>query len=95
MKSNKRGAISYEQIILFIVAIVVLILVVGFFTDAFSDLRKPVDIATDEIDKGIECRSTCQDKGFDKFCSDKCYEVSGMTCLNAEGIELNAEGCSA
>lgn len=95
MKNNKRGAISFEQIIMFILAIVVLIVVVAFFTDTFDKIRGPVDIATGEIEKGIECSQDCDNKNYDDFCSKECYDLTGVSCTRDDGVVLTATGCSA
>jgi len=94
MRVNKRGAISFEQIILFILAIVVLIVVVAFFTGTFEKVRAPVDLATETIQKGIDCKNLCDEGNYDKFCADKCYDVSGVSCENAAGTKLVVgQGC--
>lgn len=95
MKSDKRGAISFEQIIMFILAIVVLIVVVAFFTGTFEKIRQPVDIATGEIGKGIECSQLCGSNDYSEFCSKKCYDISGISCTRDDGVVLTATGCSA
>jgi len=95
MRNDKRGAISFEQIILFILAIVVLIVVVAFFTGTFEKIRKPVDIATGEIEKGIECSQLCGNKDYPAYCSNECYKISGVSCTRDDGVSLTAQGCSA
>lgn len=92
MKMNKRGAISFEQIVLFILAIVVLIVVVAFFTGTFEKIRKPIDLGVEEIGKGIECKQLCADAKYSEFCSKNCYVISGVSC-DKDGVAQTADTC--
>ncbi len=54
MKMNKKG-MTFEQIVLFILAIVVLLTVIVYFTGTFRNLQTPVNT----VIGSIECKQIC------------------------------------
>lgn len=84
MKRGKKGAISFEQIVMFILAIVVLVLIVSYFTGTFKRLQTPVNFTIGEVEKGIECVRACSDKagGLTKYVELGCQALTGKDFPN-------------
>lgn len=79
MKMNRKGAISFEQIVLFILAIVVLVLVVMYFTGTFARLQVPVNETISGVEAGIECSKACSDGDSTKYANLNCQQVLGKS----------------
>ena len=73
MKMNKKG-MTFEQIVLFILAIVVLLLVVSYFTGTFKNLQKPVDLVIGKI----ECTQLCADAKSADYSAKGCEAILGQ-----------------
>jgi len=81
MKRDKRGELTYAEIIGFIIAVVVLILVIAYFTGTFKRVQGPVNFTLGEVEKGIQCTQLCSAKSITEFCNLKCTDA-GVTCAD-------------
>ena len=84
MNKNKKGAISFEQIVLFIMAIVVLVLVVVYFTGTFKRLQGPVNATISEIEKGVDCKNACDSGDSNKYSNLGCSAVLSKDFANCK-----------
>ncbi len=84
MKGNKKGAISFEQIVLFILAIVVLVLVIAYFTGTFQRLQTPVNFTIGEVERGIECQKACNENSESRYTQLNCESLTQKTFANCK-----------
>ena len=84
MNRSKKGAISFEQIVLFILAIVVLVLVVVYFTGTFKRLQGPVNDTISVIEKGLECSKACDAGDSTKYANLGCSTVLNKEFANCK-----------
>lgn len=70
MKMNKKG-MTFEQIVLFILAIVVLLTVIVYFTGTFKSLQSPID----KVVATIECKQACGSGNSADYATKGCEAV--------------------
>ena len=79
LKNNRKGAMSIEIIIGIILAVVVLLTVLLFFTGAFEKATEPIGGTL----SAIECKGYCQAENKEAFDRNNCGYVLaklGDTC---------------
>ena len=80
MKSDKRGELTYTQIIGFIIAVIVLVLVVTYFTGTFQRVQSPVNFTLGTVEHGIECKKFCDNNDRTGYFNAACEKDSSTVC---------------